>query len=789
MKIGIEMRWVTPGSSGGIATLLKGVLQTLFARHPEHEYQVYCTVFNRALFDQVPQRVKVVSLPVSHYLAQLDRLAVDHGVDVLFHGYPLEEDLSFPLSRRVFLVPDLQHEFFPDFFTPRKLQGRRAAFARALGRAGAVGTISEFARQTLRAQPCTRCPDIFLMTPALSAEYRRAGAGDVTPAEQGLVPDGDFFLLPANLWPHKNHRRVLRAFARYLRQGTRPATLVLTGDPQGWPALRAEFPALPVRHLGFVRVGLLRRLYRRARALVFFSLFEGFGMPLLEAFDAGTPVVCSHTTSLPEVGGDAVLTCDPTDVAAMSALMRRVAGDAALRAELAARGRRRLAAYAWETSADNLLAACVRVHEASGKRPAPVPPAPLVVERPLVSIVTPSFNQGRFLKRTIDSVLGQTYPLIEYHVIDGGSTDESVAVLRSYGDRFGWVSEPDRGQTHAINKGFARSRGALRAYLNSDDVLVPDAVARAVDHFRRNPGWDMVYGAAEYIDEDDRVIGRYNTAPYSFARLMQDCCVCQPAAFWRSAVARKVGPFDESLQYAMDYDYWLRIDRAGGRIEHVADLLACSRLYAATKTRSARRQIFREIFRVCQAHGGYVHLNYFGGLWHHLCRESDTGPARWLHWLPEFEKWMARWHCRWWNRRHGRSAAAEAFSASGGPAAGPWQRWFGNRGARPPVVAGLWEDNWLEPTCKIRLQPAAAGRQVLLGGEVPVDMAVRVRSGKRRVGTFPLKAGRYERFCFSVAPDTDRLLLEFSKHVTDPARRRLSFWLQETNAFAERDLV
>lgn len=269
---------------------------------------------------------------------------------------------------------------------------------------------------------------------------------------------------------------------------------------------------------------------------------------------------------------------------------------------------------------------------------------------PLVSIVTPSYNQGRFLRRTIESVLNQTYPNLEYLVIDGGSGDESVDILHSYRNRFHWISERDQGQTDAINKGFALSHGDIRAYLNSDDVLSPDAVARIVAHFQRHPGCDLIYGRADYIDEQDHVIGRYATADYSFDRLMQDCCICQPAAFWRTRIAHRVGPFDARLHYAMDYDYWLRVDRAGGRIEHLPELLACSRLYPQTKTQTARREIYREIFEVCQRHAGYVHRHYFHGLWHHLCEERESGLPRCLAGWPKAREAMASLHHLWWHR-------------------------------------------------------------------------------------------------------------------------------------------
>ncbi len=269
---------------------------------------------------------------------------------------------------------------------------------------------------------------------------------------------------------------------------------------------------------------------------------------------------------------------------------------------------------------------------------------------PLVSIVTPSFQQGHFLKRTIESVLNQSYPHIEYVVMDGGSTDESVEILKCFGDRVAWVSERDCGQTDAINKGFARSHGEIQAYLNSDDVLLPDAVEKAVDHFLRHPHCDMLYGEAHYIDEVDRVTGKYQTADYSFTHLMKTCIVCQPAAFWRTRIAQKIGSFDDRLNYAMDYDYWIRIDRAGGHIEHLRDVLACSRLYAETKTMSARKQIHEEIIRVCTERAGFVSLSWFRGLWRVLCREQNDGWPRYLRWLPGFEKTMAYLHHKWWHR-------------------------------------------------------------------------------------------------------------------------------------------
>ena len=273
---------------------------------------------------------------------------------------------------------------------------------------------------------------------------------------------------------------------------------------------------------------------------------------------------------------------------------------------------------------------------------------------PLVSIVTPSFNQARFLRRTIESVLAQDHPRIEYIVRDGGSTDGSRDILASYGDRLRWVSEPDGGQSAAINRGFETASGEIRGYLNSDDVLVPGALSAVVAHFAGAASCDLVYGDGEYIDADDRVIGCCPTGAHSLARLAEENFICQPAAFWRATLAREVGPFNEALHYAMDYEYWLRIARAGGRMEHLPRTLAATRLHAEAKTVAERNQALREIFAVCDAQVGRVGRTYFIGLWHDRLR---AGPARWLgppaRWRRLYQA-IGYLHHKWYHRPRSR---------------------------------------------------------------------------------------------------------------------------------------
>jgi glycosyltransferase involved in cell wall biosynthesis len=802
MKIGIDLRQLILEASGGISQHLKGICEHMFALHPDHRFLVFCTPFNRSLLDYEAEHVRYFSLPIATYFQDLDRIATEERLHVLFRAYPMEDSLHFPLRKQIFFIPDNQHETYPEFFTPEILRTRRVAFANALNEAGAIGTNSEFSRKALLDFPETRCKDVFLMGPSLQVVHGLTkGEEELSDSERALIPQSDYFLFPANLWKHKNHPRLLQAF-RLLKEKTgRDISLILTGHPDGWPELSREFSDLPVTHLGFIRPELLRVLLERARALVFFSLYEGFGIPLLEAFDAGTPVVCSNTTSLPEVGGDAVLTCDPTDIEAMAALMERILVDDELREILAQRGKNRLNAYSWEKSAHNLMAACERVMAATtdlsethtGLR------EPL----PLVSIVTPSYNQGRFIRRTIESVLTQSYPKIEYVVIDGGSNDETVEILRTYDNRFDWVSEPDRGQTDAINKGMARVKGEILAYLNSDDVLAPGAIERVVRFFQQCPDCDMVYGDADYIDEEDRVTGHYKTADYSFNRLIEDCMVCQPAAFWRRRIAEKVGPFDKQLNYAMDYDYWLRIAKTGGDIRFLPEKLACSRLYPETKTQSARSEIYREIFEICRRHVGYVHQSYYRGYWHHRIYDNNNVISRIFRLHPGLYTKLG-WLHRKWNHRNkyplGHIASFflrkairrfKFLQAISHWKATALRKLFApaNSLARSNTsIVGFLSDNWIEPTLTVAPKKRASGQILHLAGIAPVDLIMSVRAGGKEIHKFTFNKNQYEKASFPAdLIGNERIDIQFSGFVKDNAKRRLAFLLQDTNIFSEQD--
>jgi glycosyltransferase involved in cell wall biosynthesis len=224
------------------------------------------------------------------------------------------------------------------------------------------------------------------------------------------------------------------------------------------------------------------------------------------------------------------------------------------------------------------------------------------------TIVTPSYNQGTFIERTIESVLGQRGDFeVEYLVVDGGSTDGTLDVLRRYDGRLGWTSERDRGQSDAINKGFARATGDVLAWLNSDDTYAPGALA-AVAGALRASGARWCFGECAIVDEEDREIRRAISSyknrlsrRYTPRRLLERNFIPQPATFFRRDLLDEIGSVDESCRYSMDYDLWLRFARVADPV-FVPRRLASFRWHGASKCGSSYRAAAWEAFGTARRH-------------------------------------------------------------------------------------------------------------------------------------------------------------------------------------------
>jgi glycosyltransferase involved in cell wall biosynthesis len=224
---------------------------------------------------------------------------------------------------------------------------------------------------------------------------------------------------------------------------------------------------------------------------------------------------------------------------------------------------------------------------------------------PLVSVVTPSYNMARFLEETIESVLAQDYPNIEYLVVDGGSSDGTVDLLRRYEGRLRWISEKDGGQSDAVNKGFRMTRGEIFAFLNADDLYLPGAISAAVRGFEENPDAAVVYGEGYYAAEDGSIIRRYPTEPFDRDRLGLFCYISQPSAFMRRSVLEEVGLLDVNKHYALDYELWMRIAQRHpmAKVDHY---MAKARMYRDTKTFRLRAFGLSEVMSSLQHYYGYI---------------------------------------------------------------------------------------------------------------------------------------------------------------------------------------
>jgi glycosyltransferase involved in cell wall biosynthesis len=390
-----------------------------------------------------------------------------------------------------------------------------------------------------------------------------------------------------------------------------------------------------VRHIGFVDKHDVPLLYDGAACLVFVTLFEGFGIPVVEAMRRGTPVIAADTTSIPEIAGPHALLVDPRDPGATADALHRVLArpdEARERAERARQWAERFSHAAAADTTAELFRQVARIDVSRPPRSACRPDA-----KPSVFVVTPSFNQAEFLRDTIDSVLGQDYENLQYFVADGGSTDGSVEILKSYGDRLRWVSEPDGGQAAAINAAWKRSDAEIVAWLNSDDTYLPGAVGKAVGYLLEHPEAAMVYGNAWYTDRLGRRTEPYPTKPFDPVRLRGDCFICQPSAFVRREVFRVIDLPDPGLHYCLDYDLWIRLSKRFA-VGYLEEYLATSRMYEDNKTLGQRDAVYEELIRVVRKHYGQVARNWSVGFAHHA-----TGKLvrRFFWYLPSFLQRLA----------------------------------------------------------------------------------------------------------------------------------------------------
>ena len=366
MTTGIVGTAFAGGGSGGIDTLFVRLLTALAAHGEARPFRVYVWPDQAAALPPVGANTTVVPVspdwPLVHRLR--NRLGRDGLSPVLrryFQSEPVDL-LHFPFTTiapdgldlpKVLTFCDMQHEFWPQFFSEDELAKRRATYRRSTQDATRIIAISEYTKQTLIDRYGTDPAKVVTVHPAHD-EAR------FTPLPPHLPETEPTFFYPARRWPHKNHRRLLSAFARVVEHFS-DARLVLTGAPDaGDTAITRQIwehgLTRSVQFAGRIGDDDLPALYSRATAVVFPSLFEGFGIPVLEAMATGCPVACSNTTSLPEVAGDAAVYFDPEDATAIADAMIELAKDSALRASLREKGLTRAKQFTGEKMAAKTLA-------------------------------------------------------------------------------------------------------------------------------------------------------------------------------------------------------------------------------------------------------------------------------------------------------------------------------------------------------------------------------------------------------------------------------------------------
>ena len=225
--------------------------------------------------------------------------------------------------------------------------------------------------------------------------------------------------------------------------------------------------------------------------------------------------------------------------------------------------------------------------------------------KPLVSVITPSYNQGQFIQATIESVLSQNYPNIEYIVMDGASTDHTAAVVKPYVNRLTWISEKDRGQSDAINKGFRMAKGSIVAWLNSDDIYLPGAVSAAVAAFEQHPRTGAIYGEGFQIDKEGKVKSKFPfTEPFNLWKLTYSLdYILQQTVFFRRDALHDVGLLDESLHYGMDWDILVRLGKRFG-LTYIPVEMGAIREYEDAKSFAGGAKRFDELGQLIRRQSG-----------------------------------------------------------------------------------------------------------------------------------------------------------------------------------------
>ena len=602
MKLGINLLPLYPGKIGGMEQYIRNLIEYLDIEG--HQLYLFLNVTNFDSFNVTKNVTKIKVDEVGEYNSTLGKYIEKFKLDIWFCPLLMLDPL-FTMIPNVVCFPDTQDFEFPEFFPDNVLRDRKKHFIEAVEHADLILTISEFSMKSIiKFGKTDRVSFVYLDSDSVFYKPYDDSINILVIQKYGLTYKYCFY--PANFWPHKNHLNLLKAFLLYKKRNKGKLKLVFTGDAQNQLPIVNDFInsyglAADINYLGYIDQDHMPYVYRNAEFLVFPSLYEGFGIPLIEAMRCDCPIISSARGSIGEVAGDAALFFDPNNPADIADKMSLV-GDPDIRRKLIANGKDRSKDFSWKNTTQgtvNIFNEMILKDQ-------------LIQKEPLVSVITPSYNQGQFIQQTIESVLNQDYANIEYIVIDGGSTDETIAILNSYGNKIIWVSEKDEGQADAVNRGIRMASGEIIGWLNSDDTYLPGSIRKAVSFFNKYSNVQMLYGEAYYTDKEGNITSRYPTKPFNYDNLAHECFICQPSAFIRKNVLFDVGLLRKDLQLCMDYELWMRIGKKY-TIASIPDYFSTSRLYSENKTLGRRDEVYKEIFKTVKHHYGYVPISWVYG--------------------------------------------------------------------------------------------------------------------------------------------------------------------------------
>ncbi len=609
MKVGINLTNLYPGKIGGAEQYVRNIIHEMSSMEELFVYVfTNCTAFSTFCNEGCVEIIKMEDLEDRD--TQLSFWIDYKNIDIMFCPLFFISPEKCPIPA-VASILDVQHEFFPQYFSKKVLREIRKSTASTLKQANGIITISEYSKRTIVEKynvPVEKIEVTYLNSDSVFDKTLEEKKKDEIKKRIGA----EYIFYPANTWPHKNHLNLLKAYSILKNQYQTKLKLVFTGDSKQRKKEIDDYIAGnhledDIIYLGYIPQEDMPYIFACATIMAFPSVFEGFGIPLVEAMKARVAVACSKCGSIPEVANDAALYFDAYNPRDIAEKLHRLEIDVQLRDELIQKGKKVAGQYSWKKCAEKTVHYLEQILNVNAKEE-----INKYDEFPLVSIITPSYNQGEFIKNTVDSVLNQDYPNIEYWVMDGGSTDNTVEILKGYGDKIHWVSERDKGQADAVNKGIKRAKGKIIGWLNSDDTYLEGAVSNIVSYLREHPNTDVVYGEGYYTDKAGNITERYLTEKYNWSRLAEMCIICQPTAFFTKEIVERVGMLDIEHQLSMDYELWMRMGKIG-KIDYIPDYIATSRMYEENKTLSRRKEVYEETCRAVKKHYGYVPISWIDG--------------------------------------------------------------------------------------------------------------------------------------------------------------------------------